>query len=103
MNEDDLRQEFWQGRAEIERIEQSSVSLREARDAVFAHIEASRANAKLLTEQITQAEAGLFELKMQVAAIARALKGKTGERPAEMPSVPMNPVPWWKRWRKETK
>lgn len=103
MNTEELRAEFWQCQAEVERIEASSASLREQRDAIFAHIEASRANAKLLSQQITEAENGLFELKMHLAAVARALKGQTGERPAEILSQPrQSSVPWWKRWRKET-
>ncbi len=56
-----------------------STPMREARDAF---VQDARAQEDAMNAAIREAEAGLFDIEMQIGAAARALGGKTGERPA---------------------
>lgn len=76
MDLDEMRARFWALKDAAEAV---SLPMREARDA-FAR--EARAREEAMNAEIRIAEEGLFEMKQEMAFIARGLGGKTGERPA---------------------
>jgi len=72
-----LRQRFHELRQEVAAIEAASAPLRAQRDAIHGQARAIEATAAPLDDQISAAEAGLYEKKLALAQLARALDGKT--------------------------
>lgn len=71
------RARFWALTAEIEAIEAVSGPLRAARDAF---VQEARERERVLSDEINAAEAGLFDMKQDLAFLARGLRGVVGER-----------------------
>jgi hypothetical protein len=70
-----MRARFHELKAQREAIKAVSDPIRAERDA---HVQAARAKEDELTAALKAAEEGLFDLDMEMAALARALNGKTG-------------------------
>lgn len=75
-SEDAMRARFHDLTARAEAIRAVSTPLREARDT---KVNAAREAENAMNAEIKAAEAGLFEIDNERAALARALKGQTGE------------------------
>jgi hypothetical protein len=73
-----MRKRFHELTAQRNAILTKSVPLREKRDA---HVNAARETEAKMNAEIKKAEAGLFEIEQERAALVRALKGKTGPAP----------------------
>lgn len=76
--EDGMRARFHALTAEREKILAKSGPLRAERDAF---VQETRPKEQAMNAAIKKAEAGLFDIDQERAALARALKGKTGEPP----------------------
>jgi uncharacterized coiled-coil DUF342 family protein len=72
-----MRARFQELRDQIAAIEAASGPLRAKRDAIHAEAQKIADKAKPLDRQILSAEAGLYELKNELAMLARALGGQT--------------------------
>ena len=72
-----LRQRFHELRQEIAAVEAASAPLREQRDAIHGQARAIEASAAPLNDEIRVAETGLYEKKLGLAQLSRALDGKT--------------------------
>lgn len=75
--EDTLKARFKEACSERDAILNKSAPLRAKRDAIIAKAREIEATARPLNQQISKAEAGLFELHNEIATISRALKGQT--------------------------
>lgn len=77
--EDSLRQQYQELVAKKEEIIAKSRPLREAFDAKSREIDEKRdAELRPIEKKMKAAEQGLFEVSNDIAALARALKGRTG-------------------------
>ena len=75
---DDYRKRFWEVTTAIEAHDKSVEPLRAERDALSVHLDKARAlDDKLRAENVKRAP-----LAQELALLAKALGGKTGERPA---------------------
>lgn len=76
-----MRMRFNELREQVSTIEAASQPLRDARDVAIAELQqieaAKRPAIVALTVQITEAEAGLYEAKVEMGQLVRALDGKT--------------------------
>lgn len=76
-----MRMRFNELREQVSTIEAGSQPLRDARDVAIAELQQFEAAKKpaidALTVQITEAEAGLYEAKVEMGQLVRALDGKT--------------------------
>jgi uncharacterized coiled-coil DUF342 family protein len=72
-----LRARFAEACAERDAIAAQAAPLREQRDAILAVVQTLAAEADPLTAQIKQLEQPLFDLHNEIAAISRALGGRT--------------------------
>ena len=81
MNADEMRKRFHELGAKREEILARTTPLREKRDAL---VQEYAPRVRELEKEIrkVETEGGLFDLDQERAALARALKGKTGEPPA---------------------
>ena len=75
--EDLIRQRFHDLNAEIAAIEAASAPLREQRDAIHAKARAVELTAVPLDDEIRAAEVGLYEKKLDLARLSRAVGGNT--------------------------
>jgi uncharacterized coiled-coil DUF342 family protein len=75
--QDLLRARFAEACAERDAIAAQVAPIRQARDAILAKAQTSAAKADPLTAQIKQLERPLFDLHNEIAAISRALGGRT--------------------------
>ena len=71
-----MRARFHELTAKREKILAKSGPLREERDAI---VQAAEAQVQPLIAEIKKAEADLYDIDMERAAMVRALKGKVGE------------------------
>jgi hypothetical protein len=76
-----LRARFWELMAQKEAIEAEAKPLRDEYEQKSQRASALLAEAKLIADQFKVIEAPAFDIAQELATIARALKGKTGERP----------------------
>lgn len=74
-SETELRDRFHELTAQHDAIRAVSDPIRAQRDKI---VQDADIKARKLAEQIKEAEAGLYDIEMERARIARALKGKTG-------------------------
>ncbi len=74
---DVLRRRFADACLERDAIAEKTAALRKRRDEILAKAHAAAAKADPLTQQIKDMEAPLYELHNEIAAISRALNGKT--------------------------
>jgi len=74
---DAMRKRFHEARDERAAILAKSGPLREQRDQIKREYETKMAD---LNAQIKQAESGLYDLDMEIGALSKALRGKTGKR-----------------------
>jgi len=74
---DTMRRRFHEARDERAAILEKSGPLREQRDQIKREYDAKMAD---LNAQIKQAEAGLYDLDMEIGALSKALRGRTGKR-----------------------
>jgi hypothetical protein len=77
ITQDLLRARFIEACAERDAIAAQVTPLREQRDAILAKAAAGAAKADPVTARIRKLEVPLFELHNEIAAISRALGGKT--------------------------
>lgn len=79
---EDFRTRFWAATAQSEKVQQEQVApLQAAYDAKRAQICELQAELAPLKARLREARAPLVALNNEAAAMARALKGKVGERP----------------------
>jgi hypothetical protein len=78
LTEDNLRKHFWALRAREDEILKVSTPLREERDEKAGGLTPQQAAD--YKARILAAEKGLFDLRNEIAATARALKNKTGSK-----------------------
>jgi 3-methyladenine DNA glycosylase/8-oxoguanine DNA glycosylase len=77
---DEMRARFWELKAERNKIDAKREGPRAAYDELVAKHEKERAAA---AEKVKKAEAGLFDIDQEMAALVRAVGGKMGEPPSE--------------------
>lgn len=83
MTLEEMRARFHGLGQQREAIHAQSMPLRERRDAIS---QAADRQVRALNEEIKALEAPLFDLDQERAALARALKGQTGEPPQATPT-----------------
>lgn len=77
MTPEQMRARFHELGNQREKILAESTPLRQVRDAIVREVEP---RIKELERQFKKIEEPLFDLDMERAALARALKGKTGDK-----------------------
>lgn len=76
MDLQEMRSQFWTIKGQIDAMETTSTPLRATRDA---HVQAASATEAAMNAEIVEAETGLFDLKQELAFLARGLGGQVGE------------------------
>lgn len=72
-----MRARFWEAKAELEAAMAAAQPLRDERDRMQARIDALVAKQNIIREKVIEAEKPQFELQQEMAALVRALNGKT--------------------------
>ena len=77
-NPEAMRKRFHELKAQVDEIEARSKPLRDRYTEVS---QAAEVQLKVLSDEFKVIEAPLYDMKMELGALARALNGKTGKVP----------------------